>query len=577
MNENPNPVALIKQSLVLSTLVARYAAVSKRGTRHVACCPFHAEKTPSFYIDDRKGLFHCFGCGKGGDLIHFVQEIEQMDFPEALSFLAELAGVELPERTGRRGPGRKKLDALRAINDRAATYFQSRLKSDPAAMRYLRDRGVDPSIGELFRIGYATEAWDGLCDTLKADFDSELLLQSGLVRQAESGRMYDFFRHRIIFPITDAYGHVVAFGGRRMADEGPKYINSSETPLYVKGKHVYSLQFAKPYLRKDPTVVVVEGYLDAIQVYQAGIGTVVASLGTAFTPDQARLLKRYAQNVILNFDGDAAGFKATRASIETLLQGQMSIKVVALPHGQDPDDYIRAHGADAYREALDRGTDFYAFMIEHMAGDLSDPHEKSLLVQELCQTIGKIPDPVVREHYLQRLADDLDVGESVVRAVLKGQSEPAPKKTTRISRPKRSGLTQTEKELLCLAMKNKNLFEALSDRDKIMNILQILFSDRLWVIEFIEATQIESGEDPFRHVPDQCSVELRSLLFTDEFSGEAERLSEIIPDLVRAMISKRRKANDAALRELGPAETEKKRAFLKQNFELDRHLHQLDA
>ena len=221
----------------------------------------------------------------------------------------------------------------------------------------------------MFRLGYAMPQWDGLYSFLKKDYADEDLIKLGLVKKSQDGRVYDLFRDRVIFPITDAYGHPLGFGGRRLGEEGPKYINSPETPVYSKGKHIYNLCFAKPYLKSNPQVVVVEGYLDAIQVYQAGFGNVVASLGTAFTEDQARLLKRFSEKVILNFDGDEAGFKAARVSIEVLIKQNIELGIIVLPDKSDPDQYILSHGADAYRQYVQKPTGFFDFLFDYFSKD----------------------------------------------------------------------------------------------------------------------------------------------------------------------------------------------------------------
>ncbi|MDJ0836127.1 MAG: DNA primase [Acidobacteriota bacterium] len=431
-------VALLKESLSMSALVGRYVKLVKKGGKLAACCPFHNEKTPSFYVDDKKGFFHCFGCGKGGDLLQFAMDIEGLAFVEALDFLADIAGVELPKRRGKRGPSRDLVETLRHINDDAVQFYAGQLRKNKPAMEYLLKRGMRESTVALFKMGWAPGGFDNLFRHLAAKYDRRLLVEkSGLFKVARNGNPYDLFRERVIFPIRDVYGHPIAFGGRLIEGEGPKYINSPETPIYVKGKHVFNLDFARVFLKKKPEVVVTEGYMDAIQVYQAGVGGVIAGLGTAFTVQQAKLLKRFATRVILNFDADAAGFKAARATIETLLTIDLDIGVVSLPDKQDPDDFIKENGVAAYKEYIANARDFYTFLMEYLTGDAdleTDPRQRSNVVGEMAQTLHKIADPVVQNHWLERLAEDMNLPPAVIQEVFESK-RPKESKTKQREQP----------------------------------------------------------------------------------------------------------------------------------------------
>ena len=433
-------VALVKESLRLSDLVRRYVKeLKKRGSRLAACCPFHDEKTPSFYMDDEKGLFHCFSCKKGGDLIQFARDMEGLSFPEALDFLADIAGIELPKMQGR-GPSREIVETLRALNGEAADFYHRQLKKNQEALKYLRDRGIKESTINLFKLGYAPGDWEGLLRVLQKKYDPAILAICGLFKHSKRNTLYDIFRNRIVFPILDCYGHVVAFGARTFCGEGgPKYMNSPETPLYVKGKHLYNLHFAKAFLykesknpketetlKKSSAVIVVEGYMDVIQVYQAGVGHVIAALGTAFTPAQAKLLKRFADKAILNFDADAAGFKAARTTIETLLEQDLDIGVVSLPDKADPDDFIKQHGIGRYREEVERASDFLDFLLDYfMEGKEQplNPRELSLVVQEVGQTLSFVPDEIIRYRLVEQVSSLLHIKYEIVVQAVKKQVE----------------------------------------------------------------------------------------------------------------------------------------------------------
>ena len=440
-------VALVKESLSLADLVGRYVQLKRKGNRLAACCPFHNEKTPSFYVDPAKGFFHCFGCGAGGDLIRFAMDIEGMTFREALEFLADIAGVDLPKFRGKGGPSKDVVDAYRAINEEAVNFYHQNLVRNKPAMAYLAERGIKPSTVNLFKLGYAPNQWDGLINHMRNRFDGKLLSQCGLFKQSDKGRVYDMFRDRVIFPIRDSLGNTIAFGGRLIEGDGPKYINSPETPIYKKGKHLYNMDLAKNLLKSDKVdaVVVVEGYMDVIQVYQAGVMNVIASLGTAFTPEQARLIQRHTDKVLLNFDGDRAGFKAARSSIEVCLQKDLKIGVVSLPGGQDPDDYIKENGVKAYREQLEQADTFYDFLLAYFSKDRdiqANPHERSFLAQEVCSTLKFVEDPVVRGFYLEKLAGDLEVPNHVLMQLVEQskappQPKPKPKPQQRRQQPPR--------------------------------------------------------------------------------------------------------------------------------------------
>lgn len=417
MSEGP---ALIKDNLALSTFIGRYTKLVRKGNRWAACCPLHKEKTPSFYIDDNKGYFHCFGCGKGGDVIKFCMEMENMEFREALEFLADIAGIDLP-KAGKPGPSRDLVEKLRALNEEAVNFYQAQLRKTKSAQAYLEERGISESTARLFRLGYAPAMWDGLLSRLGDKYSPDLLLKSGLVKKGKSGNPYDLFRDRIMFPIRDVQGRTIAFGGRLFGEaEGPKYINSPETPLYIKGKHVYNMDAAKNFVKKDPEkgVLVVEGYMDVIQLYQAGVHNVIAGLGTAFTQPQGKLLKRYTKRILINYDADNAGFKAARAAIEIFLGLDLDIRVLTLPHKQDPDDFIRDSGLEAYQQRMVEAEDFFKYLLRYLGEgkDLqADPRQRSAVAGEMVKVIGIMEDPVLRNHYLEQLSTHLALPIHVIQ------------------------------------------------------------------------------------------------------------------------------------------------------------------
>ena len=571
-------VALIKDNLALSTLVARYITLVRKGGKLAGCCPLHNEKTPSFYVDDNKGFFHCFGCGRGGDLIQFAMDIENFSFVEALDFLADMAGVELPKQ-GHKGPSRDTITGLREIYTTAVVFYQQQLGRNKAAQNYLIERGVKESTISLFKLGFAPSQWDALLNHLRSKkVDPKLLQQSGLFKEGKTGKSYDIFRDRIMFPIRDAYGHTIAFGGRLMEGEGPKYINSPESPLYTKGKHVFNLDFAKNFLKKKPEVVVTEGYMDVIQVYQAGIGGVIAGLGTAFTADQARLLKRHCKRVILNYDADTAGFKAARVAIETFLDKDMEIAVLSLPDKQDPDDFIKANGSDVYREQIASARGFYDFLIDYLSKstDLeSDPRQRSEVVGEMTQTLHHITDPVVQAHWLRKLATDLNIEAHVVDEVFQLKQptqprvpEPPPPEPVRQANV---SFNHIEAEFLFHVMHRGDFTQDLTQehRDMLHNILSNIFRERAWILEFIYCDHSRDFEEQLATVPEEMRPILRSIFFDQAFqSDDKERLEALFGDLMSKMLRILADRNKQRIRLLLPTETERKRALLNQNFQI---------
>lgn len=582
-------VTLVKEHISIVEVVGRYTQLQRRGQRLAGRCPLHNEKTPSFYVDDTKGLFHCFGCQKGGDLIQFIMDVEGMEFIDALEFLADLAGVELPRYKGS-GPGRDVIEGLRTIYNEAVAFYQQNLRRAKPAKDYLQQRGLKDSTVQLFKLGWAPAQWDALFLHLKDKHPAELLMQSGLFKEGKSGQPFDLFRERVIFPIYDSHARPIALGGRDIAGEGgPKYINSPETPLYTKGKHLYNLQFAKNILKKHPEVVVCEGYMDVIQVYQAGVGNVIACLGTAFTPEQAKLLKRHTDKVILNFDPDAAGFKAARASIETFLKIDMEARVVTLPDKLDPDDFIRQEGVDAYREAVTHADNFFDYLMQYLSADkdlVENPRERSLVAQEMCETLRVVRDPVVREHYLEKLSSELGLGDHILRQILAkldGDKPMAVRERDKVvARQARrvandtSPFNRLEAEFLFYSMHVPNVSSFLPEdqRENLPRILEFLFQDRPWLLRFLGTDG--DVETRLQHVPADVRPFLRATYFSEAFDAEdTTRLEILFPDLLRQMLQNLEQKNKRRIKALPPEDEDGKRQLMLQNFQLKRQYHQL--
>ncbi len=408
-------------------LISEYVPLKKRGKNFVGLCPFHSEKAPSFTVTPDKQIFYCFGCGEGGNVISFLMKHEKLSFPEAVKFLAKRANIPLP-RESFDAKREKQLDKLYYANQVAKEYFVKnlhRMVPGRKARHYLNKRGFSPETQKLFSLGYAPAEWEGLIRYAQTKgIEKDTLNQAGLaVPRTESSGYYDRFRNRITFPVFNLSGKVVGFSSRVLEDEDqPKYLNSPETPIYQKGKILYGLNLSKDAIRQESTAILVEGNVDLISLYQAGIKNVVACSGTAFTPDQARLLSRYAEGVFLFFDADSAGQSATFRSVDLLFSEGVEVFVVALKQGQDPDSFVREFGVDATNEKIRMARSFIDFKYETLGRDFRELsiREQEKVILDLGETAARITDDIRRNLFIKKVAQTFKVEEpSLLRLVSK--------------------------------------------------------------------------------------------------------------------------------------------------------------
>lgn len=480
-----NDVEEIKSRLDIADVIGQYVQLKKAGRSYKGLCPFHQEKTPSFIVTPDRQTWHCFGaCGTGGDVISFVMKKEGVEFPEALRTLAERAGVKLRERAPARRDD-EKYARLYEANEAAFRWFRRLLlESDAAseARSYVERRRIDEATSEEFGLGYSLDSWDSLRDHMRDHgFKDEELIAAGLVIEGERSP-YDRFRNRLIFPICDAKGRVVGFGARALDDSLPKYLNTTQTPLFDKGSLLYAYDKAQQAIREEGRAVVVEGYMDVIAAHQHGIRNVVASMGTALTERQVRTLKRAAQEVVLALDADAAGTEAAirghdvvRESAADDAKGapvltwrglvgyqssvSIDLKVAVLPEGKDPDDVIR-ESAEAWRAFMEGAEPVLDYRLEASAArhDLSEPKGRSQLVQEYLPLLAAVADPVIRAHYLQKLAtkariSERDLGTMLMRIRTTG----APGRASERSHARESTGDAREEFLLALLLRYPHL------------------------------------------------------------------------------------------------------------------------
>ncbi len=478
----------LKSRADLVRIIEPYAPLKKKGSNWMGCCPFHQEKTPSFSVSPTKGFYKCFGCGKGGNAYTFLMEMEGLNFPEAIQRVAEMSGVPLPEpiddrqyeKNKKRKEEKKQLsDQVIELNRLALDFWEAELQAKnpkaKAAREYLETRGISDEIQKQFRIGFSPDSWDSLLNHLKEKgADEKLIEQSGLVSvNEEKDRVFDRFRGRIMFPVLDVNGNAIAFGARAMGDDQPKYLNSPETPAYVKGQHLYGLFQSREEIRRKKFVILVEGYLDLIALYQFGITNVAASLGTAFTPEQSKLLSRFAKKVVINYDGDDAGIKAARRAIEMLLPNDFEIKILVLPGGKDPDDFIRENGTDSYDEARGRALPFLQFSLEtSLSGRrLANARQKAEAIEEVLPVLASVKNPIQkRESFDQAMSffrvEDSGLKRDLWRSIKNGGAADPVSLKQQVKRVAGAKITVAEQWLLELLVFDREL------QDKVLPILE---------------------------------------------------------------------------------------------------------
>ena len=396
----------VREAADIVDVISSYLPLKKSGANFTARCPFHTEKSPSFNVNPARQIWHCFGCGEGGNVITFVMKHEKMGFPDALALLAARAGIPLP-----RDKEGEDNSYIYNINKEAAEFYQRQLKNAPAFVgEYIKKRALTPETVEKFRIGYAPDAWDALYRHLvDRKITPKEIDKAGLTKVSSAGNPIDRFRNRLIFPILDEHNRVIAFGGRALSDEdkGPKYLNSPETPVYNKSRVLYALNFAAAKARAANRIMIVEGYMDAIALHQGGFENVVATSGTAFTAQQCRALKRYTHNLVMIFDGDEAGRRAAARATEVAAELDIRPSVAMLPGGVDPDDLIKQGGPAAFEEIVKNARPYMTYLIEQACRkfDIATPEGKADAIRSLLPELSRIAGPIERASYVELLAE----------------------------------------------------------------------------------------------------------------------------------------------------------------------------
>ena len=407
----------IKESSDIIDIIGEYVDLKRAGSSYKGLCPFHNEKTPSFTVDKKKQLFHCFGCGAGGDVVSFIMQKEGLSYPESLEFLANRAGINLVYQNN---PQENKYkNHLYDINKDIMMFFYKNLLTNKAPQDYLLKRGLRSNIVNTFMLGFAKDSWDDLLNFARSKgYKEEDLLSLGLIAKSKNGNYYDKYRNRVIYPIIDIYGRVIGFGGRAIDDAMPKYLNSPESDIFKKRYNLYALNIFKKQNKRD--LILVEGYMDVIALNNWGIDIAVASLGTAFTIEQAKLAKRYADNIYVCYDSDGAGIKATRRAIDIFNQADISVNIIELEAGLDPDDFVRKYGKEAFLDRMDKALDQYNYRYNQILDSYSkaSDNEKFDKLNLFIEFLASIKQDLTREIFINNVSKLFDIEKSTLKEAI---------------------------------------------------------------------------------------------------------------------------------------------------------------
>lgn len=406
----------LRNACPIESVMGSYVNLIRRGRTYVCNCPFHSEKTPSCTIYPEQQSFYCYGCGAGGDVITFIRRIENLSFMESIEMLAKRCGLIIPENKEEEKRSRTRARTFEINRAAANFYFKNLTGNDKTGLAYFAERKLLPATIKKYALGFAPNSWDSLSKhLLQKNFSEDELITAGLCHRSKNGGIYDVFRNRVMFPIVDTRGNVIGFGGRVMDDSTPKYLNTAQTPVFDKGRNLFSLNFAKD--SSSNIIILAEGYMDVIAINQAGFSNVVATLGTAITADQARLISRYASEVIIAYDSDGAGQKATKKAIAHFNDVGLSARILHIENAKDPDEYIKKFGSDRFRLLLEKSGDAIAFQMEQCKSglDLSSDADKGKWLNRLIDILANIPNVLTRDVYISKAASETNISPDILR------------------------------------------------------------------------------------------------------------------------------------------------------------------
>ncbi len=564
----------IRDSIDIVDVISRYVSLKKTGRNFKGLCPFHTEKTPSFTVSEEKQIFYCFGCGTGGNVFTFLMRYEKITFIEAARKIAEESGIELPS-SPQDTQQSSEYDRLYRANQFASDHFQAVLNEHFADIKeYIQSRSINQESLNFFKIGYVQNRWDSLFLRITSQkMKLEPFLKTGLLLQSEkdSSRKYDRFRDRLMFPIHNLSGRIVAFGGRALSDDpqSPKYLNSPESPIYKKSQILYGLYFAKDWIRQEGYVIFVEGYMDFLQLFQNGIKNVTATSGTALTEDHAKLIRRYTSDIILCYDADSAGINAAIRGGQILFQNNLNVRVLILPEAEDPDSYVRKNGASAFLSLLKNAEDYFEFKMERLLRNIEKGNipRRTTVVNEMLDSLAAHSDPLKQNFYLNVLAEKFGLQESTLLSEIQKKQKIFKSREVRIAERRDvpeiekvagygfTGAWSAERDIINLLLSHLNelkntVFNVLESDDflnpgfrkififirdhqetkqKELMHLVISVSDDQQVTSMISGNQLNEIKNPAQYLND-CLQRVKEMRFQSRIDFLRERFKKLTPE-----------------------------------------------
>jgi DNA primase len=531
----------IRNKADIVAVISEYVQLKKRGKNYLGLCPFHSEKDASFTVSPEKQLFHCFGCNEGGNVFAFIMKMENIGFAEAAEELGAKVGVAVP-KAEKRASAKKLNDQFYQVMLLASKYFQSCLEAEigrPAG-EYLKNRGITLKTSKAFNLGFAPPGWDNLFKHLiSKGGNPKLIEQTGLILQrAEKNGYYDRFRNRLIIPITDPRGRVIAFGGRSLENEEPKYLNSPDSPVYHKGETLFGLNLSRELIKKSKTAVLVEGYFDLITPYQSGITNIVAGLGTALTINQCKLIARYCDNIVLAYDADSAGGLAAERSVELLRSRGLKVKTAILKGGKDPDEVVSKQGGKGFLDCLNSALPFLDFKIKRIISrhNLEEVESKAAAIREIAAVLGKEKDPFVKREYAKiaaaLLKTQADTILTEIKRELNYQNSRRHASRRMIEKPK-SKSREAEINVIAMALQNPQTLSIFKER---LSLSDFMSADTGKIAEFIFKLDTAENEDLIHtlleSLPDEETKKFLASVLVNEHIGVEGKMVEILNDCI---------------------------------------------
>lgn len=550
ININDELLEKIKDNSDIVNIISDYVSLKKSGSNYIGLCPFHNEKTPSFTVSESKQLFHCFGCGEGGDVLTFIMKKENLDFIDAVQLLADKLGIDVEQNNVNEKVNKERLKTFE-INKKAARYFFNNLMKNKYALSYLAKRKISVKAIRQFGLGFSLDSWDSLYNYLKGDsYSDEEIEKTGLIiKSNKNNSYYDRFRNRIIFPIIDTKGNILGFGGRVLDNTMPKYLNSPDTVVFNKGNHLYGLNLLNRYSNRK-RILLVEGYMDVISLFSRGINYSVASLGTAFTERQSKLIKRYGEEIYICYDSDTAGIKATLKAIEIMHKIDVKPRIISLPNGMDPDDYVKNYGLVEFESLFAKSLNHIEFKVQNIKKkyDLAKLDDKIKFTKEVAKIIKDIKSPIEQDGYINRISNETGISKDAIEKEIRGNNYYNNKfnKDTKYLKPSikpvetllPSANDTAEIDLLKFMIKEKDYFEYIlkslkvddfetEEAKNIMNELEIMYQDDDLIDEKVLINRILEIPNLDRKFID--------LVFDSGLNFQPTNVNTIIDDLIKTV------------------------------------------